>query len=130
MKNVAAFSSCSKNCLGAKWKSLRLMALTEESSRQPRFDFVTWPLLDRSMMKKSKLSKKIQNAQFEEKRITRKFSRAKHNVQGDKKLKSNTKCIYRGCYSHGGLFTAIECYLKESTSKNANILSIDIPMVV
>ena len=62
-KNVAVFAFFRKIC--PKFKTLRLMALAEEISRQHSIDSVIWLLVCRSIRKRNKLSKrKMQTVQL------------------------------------------------------------------
>lgn len=70
--DMAALCPCPKYLPEDKLKSLGLMVLSEEISRQPTIDSATWLLVVTLMQicNKKKLCKqgKIQNAQFEEKK--------------------------------------------------------------
>lgn len=72
-------------------KSFGLILLAEENSKQPRIDSAMWfvvVILMRFIMKRNKLSRVIQNKNFEVKKSTRKGNAAKFCVQGDRWIKN------------------------------------------
>lgn len=86
VKDVAAFYSCPKNLLEVKLKSFRLISLAEEISSNLAVWLLVITLLQVYNEKEQAGQKEIQNIQFVEKNITRKFKvGAKACAERDKK---------------------------------------------
>ena len=87
LKEVTTFCPCPKSLPEAKVKSFGLILLTEEVSNQLSIYSALWMLVVTLMkicnVKEQAEQGKSQNVNFEEKKNTRKWDRAKSYVQGD-----------------------------------------------